>query len=306
MPASDPSVIAPWIDRRNRRLDWPVILAIGGLHLGCLAAPFTFSWTGLALVPILLWVGTGLGVTLCYHRLLTHRSYRTPKAVEYALTVLATLDWQGGPIRWVGTHRLHHRDSDRPGDPHSPRHGFTWAHMLWCMYHDSAEFNPYDAARDLQRDPGMVWLDRWFFLPQLVLAAGLYAGGWALGGHMLAVSWVVWGICVRTVVAYHTAWLTNSAAHTWGYRNFQTTDNSRNTWWRAPFSFGEGWHNNHHAQQRSAAHGMRWFEIDPTYWTICLMGRLGLATRIVRPERPKSRARLPIPFFWLVARAGRE
>ncbi|QNN21841.1 hypothetical protein HED60_05990 [Planctomycetales bacterium ZRK34] len=287
--------VAPSIDRHHRRLDWPVIIAIGALHLGCLAAPWTFSWTGLMLVPVLWWIGIGLGIGLGYHRLLTHRSYRTFRIVEYILTIFATLNWQGGPIRWVGTHRLHHHDSDQPADPHSPRHGFTWSHALWCMYHDTDEFKPHDAAKDLARDPIHVWLDRYFYIPQFVLAAGLYAGGWALGGNALALSWVVWGICVRTVFCYHATWLVNSAAHTWGYRNFKTSDNSRNNWGVALLSFGEGWHNNHHAQQRSAAHGMRWFEVDLTYATICLMGRMGLAWRIVRPIRPSKHNARNVP-----------
>jgi len=289
---SDSNVISPRIDPRHRRLDWPVILAIGALHLGCLAAPWTFSWTGLMLVPVLYWAGIGLGIGMGYHRLLTHRSYQTPKIVEYLLTILATLNWQGGPIRWVGTHRLHHRYSDRPADPHSPRHGFTWAHALWCMYQDGEGFDPNAAALDLGRDPVHAWLDRYFYVPQFVLALGLYGGGWALGGHELALSWLVWGVCVRTVLGYHGTWFVNSASHTWGYRNFNTADDSRNNWWVALLSFGEGWHNNHHAQQRSAAHGMRWYEFDPTYWTISLMEIVGLARRIVRPRRPSKPAPL--------------
>ena len=121
----------------------------------------------------------------------------------------------------------------------------------------------------------------------LLLAAILFALGWMwLGTAMGGISWVLWGVCARVVVMYHATWFVNSAAHTWGYRNFETGDDSRNNWWVALMSFGEGWHNNHHAQQRSAAHGMRWYEIDITYITILLMHACGLAWKVVKPQRP--------------------
>lgn len=256
------------------------VLAIGGLHVGCLLAPFTFTWGALG-VAVLLWWATGaLGICLCYHRLLTHRSFKTPKAVEYALTVLGTLNWQGGPMEWVGTHRLHHAHSETDEDPHSPRHGFNWSHALWCLVKHN-DYDPCSAARDLARDPVMVLLDRYHYVPQALLAALLFAlGGWP---------WVVWGVCVRVVFTYHATWFVNSAAHTWGYRNFETDDDSRNNWWVSVLAFGEGWHNNHHALQRSARHGMRWWEIDLTYLTIQAMSLVGLAWSVVTPD---IRARL--------------
>lgn len=270
-----------------KQLDWPVVVGIAAMHLGCLLAPFYFSWSGLVVALILYWLTGAIGITLCYHRLLTHRSFTTPKWFEYLLTTIACLAWQGGPVQWVGVHRLHHRYSDEELDPHSPKHGFTWAHMFWCMHKQPEGRDPSAAAKDLSRDPGMRLIDKYFWVPQLVLVGLIYAAGhWAahLGFETSGLSWLLWGVCVRTVVVYHATWFVNSASHTWGYRNYDTKDISTNLWWVALLSFGEGWHNNHHAHQRSAAHGLRWFEFDLTYWTIRFLGLIGLAQDIVLPK----------------------
>lgn len=287
-------VFHPSIDPAHRRPDWAVIIAFIALHVGCLAAPFTFTWSSLFLALGLIWLCAGIGITLCYHRLLTHRSFHTPKWFEYVLTVIGTLNWQGGPIKWVGVHRLHHRDSDLPGDPHSPNNGFNWAHIGWMLYKDHDDFKPREAAKDLMRDKVTKWLDDYFFLPQFALVAILYGIGYSIdrAPFGLGFSFVIWGVCVRTVVVYHGTWLVNSASHIWGYRNFETTDQSRNNWWVAVLSFGEGWHNNHHAYQRSAAHGLRWWELDMTYLTIRFLAMFGLATKVVVPEAEVPRSRL--------------
>jgi stearoyl-CoA desaturase (delta-9 desaturase) len=256
--------------------------AITLLHLGAISAFFLpFSWYELGLTAALWWLCGGLGVCLCYHRLLTHRSFKTPKVIEYAFTLLGTACWQGGPIKWVGTHRIHHKHSDDEGDPHSPHHGFNWAHILWCLMKEPAGFQPRDAAKDLQRDPVMVWIDRYHYVPQFALAAALLGLGWLIGGPLMGLSYVVWGVCIRTVFTFHATWFVNSAAHTWGYQSHDTGDDSKNNWWVALLSFGEGWHNNHHAAQRAAAHGRRWWEVDMTYWTIKAMSWVGLAREIV-------------------------
>lgn len=272
------------------RLDWSVVLGIGAMHVGALAAPLYFSWSGVVVAAFLYWLSGAIGITLCFHRLLTHRSFRTPRWFEYALTAAGCLAWQGGPVQWVGVHRLHHRHSDAELDPHTPRHGFTWAHVLWCMHRAPAGRDPASVTRDLTRDPTMRWLNRFFWVPQTVVAVGLYAAGDALaarGAATSGLSWLLWGVCVRTVLVYHVTWFINSAAHTWGYQNYETRDRSKNLWWLALLSFGEGWHNNHHAHQRSAAHGLRWYEVDPTYWTIRLLAAVGLARDIVLP-RPEQ------------------
>ncbi len=277
-----------------KQVDWPVVLGIGAMHLGCLAAPLYFSWSALGLAVLLYWLTGAIGITLCYHRLLTHRSFKTPKWFEYFLTMIACLAWQGGPIQWVGVHRLHHQHADDELDPHTPKHGFTWAHALWCMHKQADGRNGHEAAKDLLRDPGMRLLNKFFWVPQIVLLFLIYAGGqWAAsawGWETSGLSWLLWAVCVRTVVVYHATWFVNSASHTWGYRNYETDDISTNLWWVALLSFGEGWHNNHHAVQRSAAHGLRWYEFDMTYWVIRFLGLVGLARDIVLPkphEMPK-------------------
>ena len=270
-----------------KRLDWTVVIGIAAMHIGCLFAPFYFSWSALALTAFLMWLTGGIGITLCYHRLLTHRSFKTPKWFEYVITTIACMAWQGGPIQWVGVHRLHHKHSDEELDPHSPKHGFTWAHMFWCMHKQPDGQDARAAAKDLQRDRVLWLLDKYFWVPQFFLVALVYVvGEWMgrSGFETSGLSWLLWGVCVRTVVVYHSTWFVNSAAHTWGYRNYDTSDISTNLWWVALLSFGEGWHNNHHAYQRSAAHGLRWYEFDMTYWLIRLLGVVGLAKDIVLPK----------------------
>ncbi|MFW6032070.1 MAG: acyl-CoA desaturase [Phycisphaeraceae bacterium] len=269
------------------QLNWPIVSFMIGIHLlaGLVFWPATFSWSGLVLMLVLFWVTTGLGIGLCFHRLLTHRSYRVPRWLEYLLTICGCLALQGRPTEWVGMHRLHHKHSDTEHDPHSPQHGFTWAHMLWILYRHVGGVSGRDAAKDLLRDPVMRWIDRLFWLPQVLLAGGLFAAGWAIGGWTLGLSWVVWGVALRTVLVFHATWFVNSASHTWGYQNYpHTGEHSTNLWWVAIFSFGEGWHNNHHAHPRSAAHGLRWFEPDPTWWTIRLLQFLGLARDVKTPD----------------------
>ncbi len=276
-------------DGEKVKFKWFYFLVFVALHVLAIFAflPIFLHLSSVVVFFIIAWITGGLGVTLGYHRLLTHRSFATYKPVEYLLTIFACLSWQGGPIQWVGTHRQHHTESDEPGDPHSPRDGFSWSHLLWIVHSARTDCDPYKLTKDIQRDPVLCFIDRYWWAPQFLLAAGLFAAGWAfLGSPLGGISWVLWGVCLRVVLLYHATWFVNSAAHTWGYRNFNTTDDSRNNWWVALMSFGEGWHNNHHAQQRSAAHGMRWYEFDITYITIRIMRLLGLAWKVVEPRRP--------------------
>ncbi len=279
-----------------RMLDWPVVIGIGLMHLGCLAAPFYFTWTGLVIAVIMFYISGAFGITLGFHRLLTHRSFKTPKWFEYVVTFCGCLAWQGSPVQWVGVHRIHHKHSDEEGDPHSPKHGFSWAHALWCMHLEEDGKRGEDAAKDLLRDPVTRIMHHLFWLPTMLMIPLLYVLGelarTELGISASGLSWVIWAICIRTVVLYHVTWFVNSASHTWGYRNFNTSDNSTNNWWVGLLAFGEGWHNNHHAHQRSAAHGLRWFEFDLTYWIIRGLGVVGLAKDIVLPKELKFDAHL--------------
>ena len=273
----------------SRGVSWGATLWIGGIHLGALAAPFVFSWSGLVLF-FALYVVTGLGITLGYHRLLTHRSFHTNKFVEYLLTLCGILANEGGPLRWAATHRRHHTHSDEEEDPHSPVRGMWWAHVGSWMHRDPVEEQPdqgYYNVKDLIKDPVQCFFQRFHWLFPILLAGALYGLGEVWSGSGL--SWLVWGVFARSVFVYHTTWLVNSATHIWGYRNFNTTDRSRNLWWVAALTFGEGWHNNHHAHQRSARHGLRWWEVDITYMVIRAMAWFGLARDIHVAPKPNAK-----------------
>ena len=273
-------------DLNRSRFNWGVVIGLAVLHIGAVFAPWTFTWSALGVSFVLWWVSGGIGVCLGFHRLLTHRSFQTPKWFEYVLTLCGCLATQGSPAQWVGTHRLHHRHSDEELDPHSPRkHGFGWAHVWWTIFNPPEGEDPKGAAQDLMRDPFHRFLHIFFWLPQFVVGAILLAVGMAIQDWRLGVSWLVWGIALRTVVVYHITWFVNSASHTWGYRNFETTDGSTNLWWVALLSWGEGWHNNHHAEQRCARHGRRWYEFDVTWITIKMLSWVGLAKQIVEPRK---------------------
>jgi fatty-acid desaturase len=259
---------------RSARVNWNFAFWLTAFHVAALAAFFCFSWSALAVFLVLWILGQNVGIGMSYHRLLTHRGYSTPKWLEYLLAVCGTLALQGGPIYWVAVHRLHHQLTDRPGDPHSPRDGGWWSHTGWILNgtlrNRNALLNRY--APDLTRDPFYVWLSRFHWVPVTLVGIGLYfAGGWP---------WVLWGIFLRVTLGLHVTWLVNSATHMWGSRRFETRDDSRNNWWVALLTGGEGWHNNHHAHPVSARHGMAWYEVDVNYLGIRLLGFLGLARRI--------------------------
>jgi fatty-acid desaturase len=272
----------------QRRLQIPALIVIVAVHLGVLLAPFTFTWTGLITCLVLVFVTGALGITACYHRLLTHRSFKTPKFVEYTLTLFGCWALQGGPITWVATHRLHHKESDEEPDPHTPLVNFMWSHVGWLLYTDP-QLDRYEKlrrfAKDLDRDRVIRFFQKTFVPMYILLAVALFVVGYLVNGWELGLSLLVWGTFVRTVWVWHATWLVNSATHMWGYRNYVTKDNSRNTWWVALITFGEGWHNNHHADQRSARHGHRWWEIDITYMTIKAMEMVGLAKDVVHPRK---------------------
>ncbi|HEV3090072.1 MAG TPA: fatty acid desaturase [Candidatus Cybelea sp.] len=255
-------------------------LGLALIHLCALAAfvPAFFSWSAVGVAGVLVYVTGGLGVTLGFHRLLTHRSMQLPKGFEYALTILGVLALQGGPIVWVATHRRHHATSDRKGDPHGMDRGFWWAHVGWLFLPNPGRPKIAEQRRlaaDLAANPFYVFMERTALLWQVALAVALFAlGGWA---------WVVWGIFVRLVVTYHITWLVNSASHWTGYRTFRTGDLSTNNWWVALLAWGEGWHNNHHAFPSSARHGLRWFEFDPTWLTIRALQFVGIVRSVKLP-----------------------
>jgi stearoyl-CoA desaturase (delta-9 desaturase) len=252
--------------------------------VGALAAPFFFTWKALFLTVLLHWLTGGIGICLGYHRQLAHGSFSTFRPVRWLLALIGGLAGEGSALMWVANHRKHHAYSDQADDPHSPRHGLWWSHVLWFMPKFSRQYNldlHNRYAPDLSKDRGLRFLDS-MFLPLLLLSGCImFAGGyfgWDIG---TGISFVVWGMFVRLVAVLHATWFVNSASHRWGYRNYQTNDDSRNLWWVALLAYGEGWHNNHHAFQRMARHGHKWWEFDATYLTILLMEKMGLAWDVV-------------------------
>jgi fatty-acid desaturase len=279
------------------RIDRPYAISFVVYHsialLACL--PWLFSWTGLAIGLAGTYVFGTLGINLCYHRLLTHRSFTCPKWLEHFFAILGVCCLQDTPARWVAVHRKHHQHSDEPDDPHSPWVTFFWGHMEWLLVEsrDLSRMDLYEHyAKDILRDRFYLNLERkllwvWVNLAQWVAfyLAG-FAIGWATagdltGGVQFGLSLLVWGVFVRTVLVWHITWSVNSVTHLWGYRNYDTDENSTNNIFVGLWSNGEGWHNNHHAQPRAAAHGHKWWEFDVTYLTIRLLAVVGLARNVV-------------------------
>ena len=268
--SKEPVVI---LDRNG--LNWPTTVILVLIHIGALAAFFFFTWKALIATVFLYWVATGLGISMGYHRLHTHRSYKVPRWMEYFFAVCGTLTLEGGPIFWTAIHRIHHQRSDQPGDPHSPREGAWWAHVGWILVGETKHNNTMllgKYAPDLAKDRFYVWLNNYHWVPNVALAVLLYAVG--------GLPFLLWAGFFRIVFGLHATWLVNSATHMWGGRRFATRDDSRNNWWVALISFGEGWHNNHHAHPTSARHGLAWYEFDPSWLQIKLLKALGLAKSI--------------------------
>lgn len=270
-------------DTRYEKVSTVTAVAFGVFHLGAIAALFFFSWQAFWTALFLNWVALSLGIGMGYHRLLTHRSYKVPRAIEYFLTICATLSLEGGPIFWVGTHRIHHQHSDKEGDPHSPRDGAWWAHLLWMVfgkgYHNETKLMGRYAP-DLAKDKFHASLNSWHWVPLTTLGFLLLGVGAYTGGLYGAASMVLWGIFLRVTLGHHFTWMVNSITHMWGERRFNTRDDSTNNWWVALLTFGEGWHNNHHAHPTSARHGLAWYELDITWIEIWVLGILGFAKNI--------------------------
>ena len=260
-------------------INWKNVAIVTFFHLLAILAFFTFSWENLAALLIGNWIVGSLGVGLGWHRLLTHRSFKAPKWLEYLLTTLATMSIQDSPDKWVATHRMHHAFVETEKDPHSTRLGFWWAQMGWIVWgtaqdHDQATLQRY--VPDLLKDKGQVLISRFYYVPIIVSAFILFAiGGWTM---------VVWGVFARVVVGWHTTWFVNSLSHIYGSRPHKTTDSSTNNWFVALLTFGEGWHNNHHAFPTSARHGLQWYQFDMNWIAIRIFEKLGWAKQIKTPD----------------------
>ncbi len=284
-------------EHQEGRINWITSAFMGLFHVGAIAALFFFSWKNLAVFAIMYFFSINVGIGMAYHRLLTHRGYRVPKWLEYFVTACGCLALEGGPIFWVATHRVHHQNSDHEGDPHTPHDGTWWAHAGWilsgrALHSETALLGRY--APDLARDKGHVWLSKYHYLPLVVTAVlQVVLGALLTPAHPVvgAVGMMLWGTFLRTTLGLHATWLVNSATHLWGKRRFETKDDSRNNWWVAILTGGEGWHNNHHAHPVSARHGLAWYEFDINYYGIWVMEKMGLAKKVqiakFDPKNPK-------------------
>lgn len=263
--------------------DYRTIFVLVSVHLGALFAPFSFSWSGL-LMGLLLYAITAMGITLGYHRLLTHRSFVAPVWLQYLMVTCAALSAQAGPAVWVAIHRHHHAHSDKDDDPHDASQGFWWSHLGWMLKLTPRRLDDDWTARrasDILSDPYYRFLDRHFFhLSLFVMWVLFQVGGW---------SWLLWAGFFRVAAVFHATWLVNSAAHCYGYRSYRTGDRSTNCWWVALLTFGEGWHNNHHAFPRSARHGLRWWEFDLSWVVLRGLEKLGLIRKVKLPTENQMR-----------------
>ena len=260
---------------RKQNINWKNLSIVVSFHVLTIAALFDFSWQNLAVMLVGNWIVGSLGVGLGYHRLLTHRSFTAPKWLEYLLTVFGALAIQDDAPKWVATHRIHHRHTETDEDPHSTRPGFYHAHMGWILRgtaqdHDAATLQKY--VPDLMKDKFHTTFAKFYYSALILSGVVLFLiGGW---------SWVLWGVFARVVFGWHSTWLVNSATHYWGKREFETKDDSTNNALVAILTFGEGWHNNHHAQPSSARHGLKWYQFDMNWLTIKFFEKLGWAKNI--------------------------
>ncbi|MEP6632622.1 MAG: acyl-CoA desaturase [Luteimonas sp.] len=299
MPITEPSApiagngvaaaLARWFDTGTapiegaleHRIDWLRVAPFIGLHLACLGV----LWVGVSATA--LWVALGsyalrmFAITAFYHRYFSHKSFRTSRAMQFVFGLLGASCVQRGPLWWAAHHRHHHRHADTALDVHSPRHlGFLRSHMGWFMTRGAFRTDE-TAVPDLARYPELRWLDRYDIVVPVLYAAGLYALGAYLerSAPQLGTSGpqlLVWGFFVSTIVLFHIAVTINSIAHQWGTRRYETRDDSRNNALLALLTFGEGWHNNHHHFPGAARQGVRWWEIDLSYYGLRLLSLLGL------------------------------
>ena len=221
-----------------------------------------------------------LGVTVGYHRMLTHRSFRAHPVVKLLLLILGSMAFEGSAIEWAATHTKHHARADREGDPHSPVDGFFHAHLGWIFRDGDADPRVY--CRHLLKDSIVTFVSKTFLLWAIVSLAIPFGIGWLMGGWALALTCLLWGGLVRMFLTHHVTWSVNSVCHTFGRREFETTDRSHNEWIVGLLAFGEGWHNNHHAFPRSAFHGLHWWQFDVSSYVIWTLERLGLARDVYR------------------------
>ncbi len=292
------------VDRK--RILWIYAAPIVGIHILALLAfvPYFFSWTSVIVMLVSIEI-YGLGISLGYHRLLAHKSLKVPKWLEHGFAMFAACSLQDTPAKWVANHRMHHIYSDDQEDPHSPMVTFVWSHFEWLLKYNSATrsiTNLQKYSRDILEDPFYMKMEKTQIWPLIYLIHGIAyflvgygIGYWKYANHAAALqfgsSLFVWGVLVRTVINWHVTWSVNSLTHLFGYRNYDTTDNSRNNWLVGLFAVGEGWHNNHHADPASASVWHRWWEVDLTYIVIRMLKAVGLAWDVIEPRHKRVAGR---------------
>ncbi|MGA1489218.1 MAG: acyl-CoA desaturase, partial [Planctomycetota bacterium] len=263
------------VDDGAAAIIYPTTIPFLLVHLACIGMLWTGVTPEILLVAFVLYVVRMFGVTAGYHRYFSHRTYRTSRIGQFLLAFLAQSSAQRGAIWWAAQHRAHHKYSDTPQDVHSPRHrGFLYAHVGWIFSRRESKAD-LSLVSDLTRYPELVWLNKYHLVPAFVLAIGVtLIWGWAglFGGFFLSTS-----------LLYHGTFTINSLSHVFGSRRYDTDDLSRNNWFLALLTLGEGWHNNHHHFQASANQGFFWWEVDVSYYALCLMRRCGLAWDLKRP-----------------------
>lgn len=272
--------------RKSGKINWVTVIPMIIFHILAVWALFTFSWTNLLAFVGIWWLIGSVGIGLGFHRQLTHRGFQTPDWLKDVLAIFGSMALQGSPIDWVTTHRLHHAFTDTDKDPHSPRHGKFWSHVGWVTI-GTSQVNGEEVEKryipDLLKDRSMVLISKFWYVPTIVtgIIFGLI-GGWSM---------VLWGVFLPVTLNWHFTWFVNSVTHVWGSRRFETKEDSTNNWWVAALTWGEGWHNNHHAHPTSVRHGLTWYEFDLNWLQVKLLEKLGLAWNLKEYKLNKNQAK---------------
>jgi len=253
------------------------VAAFWGVHAACLLAFYTgVTWSAFLVCVTLYWLCM-FGITAGYHRYFAHRSFKTGRVFQFVLALLGTLSVQKGVLWWAANHRVHHRFSDQEGDVHSPvQRGLWWSHVGWILVEDH-EATLVDRIPDMAGYPELRWLNEHFLVPPVAMAVALLLTG--------GLTWLVWGFFVCITLVWHSTFAINSIAHTFGSRRYATADQSRNNFWLALLTMGEGWHNNHHRYMSSVRQGFFWWEIDASYYVLVALSWLGVVWDLRQPPR---------------------
>lgn len=268
----------------SKRIDWYLSVPFFAVHfvalIGVFLVPFSWKYVGLA---VALYYVRMFGITAGFHRYFSHKTYRLNRFWQFMMAFLAETSLQKGALWWAAHHRHHHKHSDDEHDLHSPKQdGFWWAHLGWFLSYKNAN-TQWELVKDLSKFPELLFLEKWNWVPGVLLAIALFV----LGGAPA----LVWGFFVSTVVCWHGTYTINSLCHVFGSRRYQTTDTSRNNFWLSLLTMGEGWHNNHHCYQSSANQGFFWWEVDFTYYILKILSWVGIVQdlKLAPVERLESK-----------------